>query len=174
MPQVVAQLPWDHIRTSLDKAESPQARDWYADAALEFGWSHNVLLNMMMNRSMERTGTVPSNFTRQLASPDSDLAQQVAAKDTYAFEFLGFSGEVAERDLGQALMGRIAETLREIGPGCAFVGRQVHFEVDGDDFYIDLLFFPIQLPQPPLDIGGMPGQRTPPCFVLELWHGPAM
>lgn len=115
-----------------------------------------------------------SNFTRQLASPDSDLAQQVAAKDPYAFEFLGFSGEVAERDLGQALMGRIAETLREIGPGCAFVGRQVHFEVDGDDFYIDLLFFPIQLPQPPLDNGGCPAKGYPPCFVLELWHSPAM
>lgn len=143
VPQVVAQLPWGHIRTILDKAESAQARDWYAAAALEYGWSRNVLLNMMMNRSMERTGTAPSNFTRQLASPDSELAQQVA-KDPYAFEFLGLSGEVAERDLEQALMDRIVETLRELGPGFAFVGRQVHFEVAGDDFYIDLLFFHVE------------------------------
>lgn len=143
VPQAVAQLPWGHIRTILDKAETPQERDWYAAAAVEYGWSRNVLLNMMMNHSMERTGTAPSNFTQHLAAPDSELAQQVA-KDPYAFEFLGLSGEVAERDLEQALMDRIVETLRELGPGFAFVGRQVHLEVDGDDFYIDLLFFHVE------------------------------
>ncbi|GAA1356135.1 hypothetical protein GCM10009636_24920 [Arthrobacter koreensis] len=143
VPQAVAQLPWGHIRTILDKAESRQARDWYAAAALEYGWSRNVLLNMMMNRSMERTGTAPSNFSRELSSPDSELAQQVA-KDPYAFEFLGLAGEVAERDLEQALMDRIVETLQELGPGFAFVGRQVHFEVAGDDFYVDLLFFHVE------------------------------
>lgn len=143
VPQPVAQLPWGHIRTILDKAETPQERDWYAAAAVEYGWSRNVLLNMMMNHCMERTGTAPSNFTQHLAAPDSELAQQVA-KDPYAFEFLGLSGEVAERDLEQALMDRIVETLRELGPGFAFVGRQFHLEVDGDDFYIDLLFFHVE------------------------------
>lgn len=143
VPQLVAQLPWGHIRTILDKAETRQERDWYAAGAVEFGWSRNVLLNMMMNRSMERVGTAPSNFTQHLAAADSELAQQVA-KDPYAFEFLGLSGEVAERDLEQALMDRIVETLRELGPGFAFVGRQMHLEVDGDDFYIDLLFFHVE------------------------------
>jgi predicted nuclease of restriction endonuclease-like (RecB) superfamily len=69
-------------------------------------------------------------------------AQQVA-KDPYNFEFLGLSGEVAERELEQALTSRITETLRELGPGFAFVGRQVHFDVDGDDYYVDMLFFHI-------------------------------
>ena len=55
VPQAVAQLPWGHIRTILDKAETLQERDWYAAAAVEYGWSRNVLLNMMMNHSMERT-----------------------------------------------------------------------------------------------------------------------
>nr|WP_306740082.1 PDDEXK nuclease domain-containing protein [Arthrobacter sp. B0490] len=87
-------------------------------------------MNMIMNRSMERTGAAPSNFRRQLAAPDSELAQQVA-KDPYAFESLGLTGEVAERDLEQALTERIVDTLRELGPGFAFVGRQVHFEVGG-------------------------------------------
>lgn len=95
---------------------------------------------MIMNQSMQRTGVAASNFARQLSSPDSELVQQVA-KDPYAFEFLGLSGEVAERDLEQALTDRIVDTLRELGPGFALVGRQVHFDVGGDDFYIDLLFF---------------------------------
>ena len=142
-PQLVAQLPWGHIRTILDKSLPPDARDWYAAAAVEYGWSRNVLLNMIMNKSMDRTGAAPSNFTRSLSPTDSELAQQVA-KDPYAFEFLGLSGEVAERDLERALTERIVDTLRELGAGFAFVGRQVHFDVGGDDFYIDLLFFHVE------------------------------
>ena len=100
-------------------------------------------MNMIMNKTLERTGAAPSNFVQQLVAPDSELAQQVA-KDPYNFEFLGLSGEVAERDLENALTSRITETLRELGPGFSFVGRQVHFDVDGDDFYVDLLFFHIE------------------------------
>ncbi len=96
-----------------------------------------------MNKSMELTRTSPSNFTRSLPSPESELVQQ-SAKDPYAFEFLGLSGDVAERDLEQALLDCIVDTLRELGPGFVFVGRQVHFDVEGDDFYIDLLFFHIE------------------------------
>lgn len=143
VPQAVAHLPWGHIRTILDKAATAEERNWYAAAAIQYGWSRNVLLNMMMNHSMERTGAAPSNFTRQLAAPDSELAQQMA-KDPYNFEFLGLSGEVAERELENALTSRITETLQELGPGFSFVGRQVHFDIDGDDYYIDLLFFHIE------------------------------
>jgi predicted nuclease of restriction endonuclease-like (RecB) superfamily len=143
VPQVVALLPWGHIRTILDKAATSEEREWYAASAVKYGWSRNVLLNMMMNRSMERTGAAPSNFASQLASPNSELAQQMA-KDPYNFEFLGLSGEVIERDLENALTSRITETLQELGPGFSFVGRQVHFDVDGDDYYVDLLFFHIE------------------------------
>jgi predicted nuclease of restriction endonuclease-like (RecB) superfamily len=141
--QPVGQLPWGHITVLLDKLDGPENRAWYAAAAVEHGWSRNVLLNMIMNKTLERTGAAPSNFVQQLVGPDSELAQQVA-KDPYNFEFLGLSGEVAERDLEQALMDRITDTLREMGPGFAFVGRQVHFEVGPDDFYIDLLFFHVE------------------------------
>jgi len=141
--QSVAQLPWGHITVLLDKIQPQKDRDWYAAAAVEYGWSRNVLMNMIMNKTLERTGAAPSNFAQQLVAPASELAQQVA-KDPYNFEFLGLSGEVAERDLENALTGRITETLRELGPGFSFVGRQVHFDVDGDDFYVDLLFFHIE------------------------------
>jgi predicted nuclease of restriction endonuclease-like (RecB) superfamily len=141
--QAVGQLPWGHVVLLLDKLDDKASRDWYAAAAVEYGWSRNVLANMIMNKSMERTGTAPSNFTRSLPAGDSELAQQTA-KDPYAFVFLGLSGEVAERDLEQALMDRIVDTLRELGPGFAFVGRQVHLEVEGDDFCIDLLFFHVE------------------------------
>lgn len=141
--QAVAQLPWGHITVLLDKIQPQEDRDRYAAAAAEYGWSRNVLMNMIMNKTLERTGAAPSNFAQHLVAPHSELAQQVA-KDPYNFEFLGLSGEVAERDLENALTGRITETLRELGRGFSFVGRQVHFDVDGDDFYVDLLFFHIE------------------------------
>ncbi|MFF2317962.1 PDDEXK nuclease domain-containing protein [Arthrobacter sp. NPDC058097] len=143
VPQPVGHLPWGHIRIILDKRLEPDARDWYAAAAVQHGWSRDVLMNMIMNKTLERSGAAPSNFGQHLVAPDSELAQQVA-KDPYNFEFLGLSGEVAERDLESALTSRITETLRELGPGFAFVGRQVHFDVDGDDFFVDLLFFHIE------------------------------
>ncbi|SFU11549.1 YhcG family protein [Arthrobacter sp. ov118] len=142
--QAVAQLAWGHITILLDKLSSQDSREAYAAAAVQYGWTRNVLLNMIMNKTLERTGTAPSNFTQRLVAQDSELAQQIA-KDPYNFEFLGLSGEVAERDLENALTNRITETLRELGPGFAFVGRQVHFDVDGDDFYVDLLLFHIEL-----------------------------
>lgn len=75
--RTVAQLPWGHITVLLDKAETLDQRAWYASAALEYGWSRNVLMNMMMNKTLERTGAAPSNFVQQLLAPDSELAQQI-------------------------------------------------------------------------------------------------
>ena len=138
--QAVGQLPWGHITVLLDKLNDARTRTWYAQAAVEHGWSRNVLMNQIMNRTHERIGSGPSNFTRQLPAAESELAQQIA-KDPYVFDFLELTDQSAERDLEQSLMDRIVETLRELGAGFAFVGRQVHFDVGGDDFYLDLLFF---------------------------------
>ena len=110
-----------HVTVLLDKLSEPEDREWYVSAAVEYGWSSNVLMNMIMNNSMERTGAAPSNFAQRLVAQDTELAQQVA-EDPYNFEFLGLSGEVAERDLENALTSRITETLRELGPGFALVG----------------------------------------------------
>jgi predicted nuclease of restriction endonuclease-like (RecB) superfamily len=138
--QPVGRLPWGHIITLFGKLQDPRARDWYATEADKCGWSRNVLLNQIMSRALQRVGAAPSNFAQRLDAVDSELAQQLA-NDPYVFDFLGFSAGIAERDLEQALIDRMAETLREMGSGFAFVGRQVYFEVDGDDFYVDLLFF---------------------------------
>lgn len=143
MQQPVAQLPRGHIALLLDSLKAPKVRDWYAAAAVEHGWSRNMLLNQIKSRAYERIGSAPSNFTTGLAPPDSDLTRQIA-KDPYVFDFLDRTGEAAERELERGLTDRIVETLRELGARFTFVGRQVHFDVDGDDFYLDLLFFHIE------------------------------
>lgn len=138
--QPVGQLPWGHITVLLDKLDAVGDRDWYAAHAAEHGWSRNVLAHQIEGQLHRRIGAAPSNFPDHLPPAESDLARQLV-RDPYIFDFLDLTGRVAERDLETALMTRLETFLLELGHGFAFVGRQYHFAVDGDDFYIDLLFF---------------------------------
>lgn len=138
--QPVGEIPWGHITVLLDKLPDPDARSWYAAQTVRNGWSRAVLLNQIKARTMERAGAAPSNFTHTLPEPDSELAQQLT-KDPYNLEFLGLTGQVAERQLETNLIDELHKFLLELGHGFAFVARQYHFNVDADDFYIDLLFY---------------------------------
>ena len=109
-------MPWGHIIVILDKLDDQETRAWYAAVAVEHGWLRDMLLNQIKNRTHERVGAAPSNFGQKLRSTDSDLARQVA-KDPYVFDFLNLDDRAAERDLEQALMDRIVDTLRELGSG---------------------------------------------------------
>ncbi|WP_413768436.1 PDDEXK nuclease domain-containing protein [Rhodococcus pyridinivorans] len=138
--QAVGQLPWGHLTVLLDKLDNRELRDWYAARAAEHGWSRHVLTHQIAGQLHRRVGAAPSNFPDQLPPQDSDLAQQLV-RDPYIFDFLDLDERAAERELEAALMTRLEQVLLELGHGFAFVGRQYHFTVDHDDFYIDLLFF---------------------------------
>lgn len=141
--QAVGQLPWGHITVLLDKLDGQAERDWYAAKAVENGWTRNVLLNQIIGRLHLRAGVAPANFELRLPDADSELARQLT-KDPYVFDFLDLTERALERDVEQALMDRLQETLLEFGRGFAFVGRQVHLDVEGDDFYVDLLLFHLE------------------------------
>ena len=96
------------------------------------------------NRLHERQGQALTNFTARLPAPTSALAQETL-KDPYLFDFLGLGEEAHERDIEQALVRHITRFLLELGSGFAFVGRQYRLEVNGDEFFIDLLFYHIRL-----------------------------
>ena len=134
--QAVGQLPWGHVTVLLDRLRDQQARDWYVAAAVEHGWSRNMLLNQVKNQLHRRAGSAPSNFPDRLPPAESDLAQQLT-RDPYVFDFLNLTDSANERDLERALMDQLQRTLSEFGRGFSFVGRQVHFDVDGRDFYLD-------------------------------------
>jgi predicted nuclease of restriction endonuclease-like (RecB) superfamily len=141
--QAVGRLPWGHITVLLGKLDDRDTRDWYAERAVVEGWSRNVLTHQIMSRAHLRAGAAPSNFATELEPADSELAQQMA-KDPYVFDFLQLASPIAERQLEEGLMDQMVQTLQELGTGFAFVGRQVHFDVNGDDFYLDLLFFHVE------------------------------
>ena len=136
----VGQLPWGHVIELLDKIDNAELREWYGSKDVAQGWSRAVPAHQIKSHLHLREGAAPSNFPSALERADSELAQQIT-KDPFTLEFLAIDGDTAERELEDRLVERIIDTLHELGPGFAFVGRQVHFDVAGDDFFVDLLFF---------------------------------
>lgn len=142
--QAVALLPWGHNLVLLDKFSDNVTRLWYAQKAIEHGWSRNVLVHQIESGLLERTGQAVNNFSQTLPEIQSDLATQTF-KDPYIFDFLSLGEVYYERELETVLTQHIMAFLLELGTGFAFVGKQRHIEVGGDDFYIDLLFYHLQL-----------------------------
>ncbi|QBC44024.1 PDDEXK nuclease domain-containing protein [Iodobacter fluviatilis] len=142
--QAVGQLPWGHNLVLLSKLKDPQWRMTYAERAIEHGWSRAVLTMHIETRRLEREGQAVTNFAERLPAPHSDLAQQ-SLKDPYIFDFLSVGKQADEREIEAALIQHVSNFLLELGAGFAFVGRQVHLEVGGDDFFIDLLFYHLKL-----------------------------
>lgn len=140
----VALLPWRHNIALLDKLDTPELREWYAQTAIEQAWSRDILVHHIEGRFHERAGKAITNFARTLPPADSDLAQQ-ATRDPYLFDFVGTADIRRERDLELALTDHVEKFLLELGQGFAFVGRQVHLEIGDADFYTDLLFYHLRL-----------------------------
>jgi len=140
----LAQISWYHNLTLLQKCSDKRERLWYAKKALENGWSRNIMLAQIESGLHLREGKAVSNFNKQLPSPQSDLAQQMM-KDPYILDFLNLTESAQEKDLENAIVQHITKFLLELGVGFAYVGRQFHLEVGGDDFYLDLLFYHLKL-----------------------------
>lgn len=143
---VSAQIPWSHNCAILDKVKEHDKRIWYINKTIENGWSHNVLIHQIESGLYERQEVVEkiTNFERHLPAPQSELAAQTM-KDPYVFDFIALREDMKERDIEQALVKDVASLLLELGTGFAFVGNQYHLNVGGDDFYIDLLFYNLNL-----------------------------
>ena len=143
---VSAQITWSHNVALLDKVKDDNIRVWYMQKTIENGWSHSVLIHQIESGLYERQAIAEkiSNFENRLASPQSELAVQTM-KDPYIFDFIPFKEDMVERDIEQALVKDITKILLELGTGFAFLGNQYHLNVGGDDFYIDLLFYNLNL-----------------------------
>lgn len=144
--QVVAQIPWGHNVILMDKVADAKEREWYIKKSAENGWSRNVLIHQIESELYQRQVLAEkvSNFETRLPSPQSELAVQTM-KDPYVFDFISFRDDMIERDIEQALIHDVTQLLLELGTGFAFLGNQYHLNVGGDDFYIDLLFYNLNL-----------------------------
>ena len=142
----IAKINWTSQMTILDSSLPLGLSYWYMKQSVEMGWSSNVLKMQIDSDLYSRqiSNNKVNNFTATLPAPQSDLANYLL-KDPYIFDFIPFKADMVERDIEQALVKDVTKLLLELGTGFAFLGNQYHLNVGGDDFYIDLLFYNLNL-----------------------------
>ena len=140
----LAKLSWYHHISLLPKVKDEATRAFYILETVANGWSRDVMLLQVDNDYVKAKGKAVTNFDNTLPPPQSDLAKY-AFKDPYKFSFLGTVALQNELDLEKSLASKVTDFLLEMGRGFAFVGRQYHVSVDGDDYYIDILMYHLKL-----------------------------
>ncbi len=140
----LAQITWYHHISLLSKVKGEAERAYYITETAQNGWSRDVMLAQIANGYIQAKGHAINNFEQTLPPTQSDLARYIF-KDPYNFSFLGTVALQNELDIEKSLTSKITEFLLEMGRGFAYIGRQYHISVDGDDYYIDLLMYHLKL-----------------------------
>jgi predicted nuclease of restriction endonuclease-like (RecB) superfamily len=125
-----------------EKIKDPAVQEYYLRMTVEMGWSRNVLLHQIKTDAHRRHKLTPKqhNFREALPAAQAEQADQ-AMKDVYTLDFLGITKPIAERELERRMVNRIRDVLLEFGHGFAFIGDQYPVKLEGDEYYIDLLFY---------------------------------
>ena len=137
---LVAQIGWSHNLLILSRCKDAQEREFYLRMTRKFGWSKSVLAHQIDNQSYEKSLLGQTNFDQTL-TPALRAQAKLAVKDEYAFDFLELGAQHGERELERALIARIEDFLRAMGGMFAFMGSQYRLEVDGKEYFLDLLLF---------------------------------
>ena len=141
---LVQELAWAHNIIIMEKCKEDLAREFYLRMAIRYGWTKNVLIHQIENQSYEKTLLNQTNFNRSL--PDKIKKQaSLAVKDEYTFDFLDLADKHSEAELERAMLAKINRFLIEMGGVFAFMGNQFRMEVDGEEYFIDLLLYHPQI-----------------------------
>ncbi len=147
--QIVAtlwrQLSWSHFRELLP-LKRPFQREFYAEMCRIEGWSVRTLSERIDSMLYERTAL--SRKPEALIQEElgalrarGELQPAMVLKDPYVLDFLGLTDHYVEKDVEDGILRELETFLLELGAGFSFIARQKRIQLDGDDFYIDLLFF---------------------------------
>ena len=137
---LVGEISWSKHIVILTKCKEMQQRQFYILSTKKYGWTKDVLINKIEAKTYENYLLGQSNFDTTL--PEKIKSQAILAlKDEYTFDLVGLSEEHSEYELEQAIIKNIRAFLMEFGPDFAFVGNQYRIEMDGKEYFIDLLLY---------------------------------
>ncbi|MBI1762320.1 MAG: DUF1016 domain-containing protein [Acidobacteria bacterium] len=142
---LLRQLSWTHFK-ALIYLDDPLKRDFYAEMCRLERWSTRTLQERIQSMLFERTAISkkPEKLIEQelkaLREEDA-LTPDLVFRDPYFLDFLGLQDTYSEQDLEAAILREIESFLLELGSGFTFVARQYRITLDGDDYYLDLLFY---------------------------------
>ena len=144
IPQLVGLIPWGHNREIITKCADVKEALFYVSETIRYNWSRTVLLHQVESQLYQRQGKALNNFSLTLPKPQADLAIETL-KNPYNFDFLTLGPQARERDLEGALAEQVTKFLLELGQGFAYMGRQYQLNINGDDFYLDILLYHTKL-----------------------------
>lgn len=142
--QLVAQVPWGHNIVLMEKISDLEVRKIYLQGIIQNGWGRSMLVHQIESGYHLRIGKSNNNFKLVLPENASDLANYVI-KDPYIFDFISLKNGYKEQELETAMINKIKNLLVELGKGFSFVGNQYKISMEDKDYYIDLLFYHLEL-----------------------------
>lgn len=131
---VVRQLSWSHIIILLP-LKSMEAKLYYIKSCAENVWGKRELREQISRKAFERSAIANTQLAKQTDIPFDTF------KDPYLLDFLQLKDSYLEKDLEQAILRELERFILEVGRGFAFIERQKRMIIDGDDYYLDLLFY---------------------------------
>jgi predicted nuclease of restriction endonuclease-like (RecB) superfamily len=144
VPHGVAQIPWGHNLLIISKIKDIDEAEFYCRTTAQNAWDRDTLEIQIENRYHLKAGNSTHNFAETLPEKQSKLASQ-ALKDPYNFDFLGLENDALEKAIEDELTKNITKFLLELGKGFAFLGRQYKIEIGENDYFLDMLFYHVEL-----------------------------
>jgi predicted nuclease of restriction endonuclease-like (RecB) superfamily len=137
---LVGEISWAKHLVVMAKCKEDLEREFYIRTTKKFGWTKNILIHQIENQSYEKTLLNQTNFNKALPEKVKNQAR-LAVKDEYTFDFLELSDEHSEMELERALISKVNRFLIEMSGAFAFMGNQYRFEIDGEEYFIDILLY---------------------------------
>jgi predicted nuclease of restriction endonuclease-like (RecB) superfamily len=135
-----AEISWSHNVAILSKCEDVLEKEFYMKTAKKNSWSYRVLLNQIDNQNYEKTMISQTSFDKNLPEKMRPEAK-LSVKDEHVFDFLELGEEHSEYELERAIVKNMEHFLREVGSVYTFMSSQYRLEVDGHEFFVDLLLY---------------------------------
>jgi predicted nuclease of restriction endonuclease-like (RecB) superfamily len=138
----VAVLPWKHNLLILSKTKDHYEALFYAQRAMELGWTRDILLNYLKADAYQAEKQLPKSHNFQQTLPDS-MAEQAneMLKSSYNLGFLGLTQPVREKELESRLIEKIKQFILELGRGFTFIGNQYRVEYNRKEYFVDVLLY---------------------------------
>lgn len=139
------ELSWSHFVEIIPIKESIK-RDFYAEMCRLEHWNVRTLRKKISSMMFERTAIAKKpdaviKMELESLRKEDNLTPDLVFRDPYFLDFLGLKGSFREKDLESAILRELESFIMELGAGFTFVERQKRMIIDGDDFYLDLLFY---------------------------------
>ncbi len=137
---LVAEISWTHNLILMEKCKDQLEREFYLRVVKKYGWPKSILIHQIESEAYERYLLNQTNFDKALEEKYRHQAH-LAVKDSYNFDFLELGEEYDERKLELGLIKNVRSFLLEIGGDFSFIRNQYKLDVDGDEFFIDLVLY---------------------------------